>query len=350
MYLFVQDGQSNETDKSSGVRVIDIGSKPNSRIVRVTLSAWHMLQAVQKARPKVAHFHDPELILVGLLLKLRGIKVIYDVHEDVPLQILTKYYLPVILRKPSAWFMGAMEWLAGKSFDAIVPATPKIATRFPKKKTFVVQNFPILEELTVSEAVPYVLRPPHFAYVGGLTCQRGAREMVDAFGLVPTKEARLCLAGTFMPQALQSEIEVLPGWVKTNFLGWADRGQVAALLASVRAGLVLLHPTERYPDAYPVKMFEYMAASLPVIASDFPLWRQIVDGAGCGLLVDPLDPKAIAGAIQWLLDNPHEAEAMGRRGRQAVATEYNWDRETRKLVALYNRMLDGQECKSMYGR
>ena len=93
-----------------------------------------------------------------------------------------------------------------------------------------------------------------------------------------------------------------------------------------------------------------MAASLPVIASDFPLWRQIVDGAGCGLLVDPLDPKAIAGAIQWLLDNPHEAEAMGRRGRQAVATEYNWDRETRKLVALYNRMLDGQECKSMYGR
>ena len=104
-------------------------------------------------------------------------------------------------------------------------------------------------------------------------------------------------------------------------------------------GLVVLHPTRNYLDALPVKMFEYMAAGLPVIASDFPLWRKIIDGAGCGLLVDPLDPQAIAEAIDWVLAHPEEAEAMGRRGREAVEAIYNWERESETLVNLYKQFL-----------
>jgi len=88
-----------------------------------------------------------------------------------------------------------------------------------------------------------------------------------------------------------------------------------------------------------VKMFEYMAAGLPVIASDFPLWRRIVDGAGCGLLVDPLDSAAIARAMQWILDHPEEAEAMGRRGGAAVESNYDWAGEAKKLIGLYCQIL-----------
>jgi hypothetical protein len=339
--LFVQDGKGFEADESSGVQVVDTGPKPRSRVLRMTLGAWRMLRAVHKARPDVAHFHDPELIPVGLALKLSGIKVIYDVHEDVPRQILTKYYLPAVFRKPAAWFMEAVEWIAGRCFDAIVPATPKIAMRFPAGKTVVVQNFPILEELVAPEPVPYAQRPAHFAYVGGITRARGAGEMVEAIGLVSAGEACLRLAGAFSPKGLQAEIKELPGWHKVDFQGWADRRQVANLLGRARAGLVVLHPTKRYPDAYPVKMFEYMAAGLPVIASDFSLWRQIVEGAGCGLLADPKDPAAIAKAMQWILDNPREAEAMGRRGRAAVEEKYNWECEAKKLIALYEGMIEG---------
>ncbi|MCF8012714.1 MAG: glycosyltransferase, partial [Clostridiales bacterium] len=212
--LFVQDGKGFEADESSGVQVVDTGPKFRSRVMRMTLGAWRMLRAVQKARPDVAHFHDPELIPVGLTLKLSGIKVVYDVHEDVPRQILTKYYLPAVFRKPAAWFMEAVEWIAGMCFDAIVPATPKIAMRFPAGKTVVVQNFPILEELVAPQPVTYEQRPPDFAYVGGITRARGAMEMVEASGLVSPDEARLRLAGAFSPKNLQSEIEALPGWDK----------------------------------------------------------------------------------------------------------------------------------------
>ena len=83
-----------------------------------------------------------------------------------------------------------------------------------------------------------------------------------------------------------------------------------------------------------------MAAGVPVVASDFPLWRRIVGEAGCGLLVDPLDPAAIAGAIRRLLSDPAEAEAMGRRGRAAILDRFAWHTEEAKLLALYSH-LDG---------
>jgi hypothetical protein len=338
--LFVQDGKGSETDKSAGVQVIDTGPKPGNRFIRMALGALCMLRAVRKARPNVAHFHDPELIPAGLVLKLSGIKVIYDVHEDVPKQILGKYYLPLVVRKPVAWAMEAVEWIAGRCFDAIVPATPEIAKRFPPEKTMMVQNFPILQELVAPKPVPYESRPPYFAYVGGITRARGAEEMVEAISRVSSSEAKLLLTGAFSPKNLQSEIEALPGWKKVDFLGWADRKQVANLLGNVRAGLVLFHPGPNHCSAQPNKMFEYMAAGLPVIASDFSLWREIVDGAGCGLLVAPMDPEAIAEAMQWILEHPAESEAMGRRGRQAVKERYNWEQEAKKLIRLYRRLLE----------
>ncbi|MEQ9010061.1 MAG: glycosyltransferase family 4 protein [Algiphilus sp.] len=336
--FLVQDGEGSV--RTEGISIIDTGRKFSSRQRRATSGAWRMFRAVRAARPAVAHFHDPELIPVGLALKLFGIKVIYDVHEDVPRQILRKHWIPALLRRPIAWAASFTEWIGARVFDAIVPATPKIAERFPAAKTVVVQNFPILDELVVPDPQPYAARASAFAYVGGITRERGIMEMLHAMKSLPANQgARLELAGAFTPANLEEEARASGGWARVRFHGWADRPTVARLLGGCRAGFILLHPNGRYEDSYPVKMFEYMAAGLPVITSDFPLWRHIVEGAGCGLLVDPLDPQAIADAMQWILDHPAEAEEMGRRGRQAVVEKYNWEAESRKLIALYERLL-----------
>jgi len=78
-----------------------------------------------------------------------------------------------------------------------------------------------------------------------------------------------------------------------------------------------------------------------VVASDFPLWREVVNKSGCGILVDPLDPRAIATAMAHLLHNPQKAEEMGQRGRRAVEELYNWESEKRKLLTLYEQLLSG---------
>ena len=233
-----------------------------------------------------------------------------------------------------------MEWLAASAYDAIVPATPKIADRFPAVKTVTVQNFPIVGGMLCPVSTSYAERAAAFGYVGVITAERGAFEMVramEALGDVPN--ARLDVAGEFSPASLEDELRALPGWAAVNYHGQVPMRRVAELLGGVRAGVVLFHPLPNHVDAQPNKMFEYMSAGLPVIASDFPLWRQIIGGAECGLLVDPLDPEAIVQATRWILNHPAEAEAMGQRGRQAVEHTYNWGIEATKLLRLYGRLL-----------
>ena len=340
--LFVQDGKGDSAEAGGSIRIIDTGPAPGGRLARMTQGVWRMWRAVRAARPVLVHFHDPELIPLGLVLKCSGYRVVYDVHEDLPRQVLTKYWLPAAARRPVSWTMSAVEWLAARAFDAIVPAEPKIAGRFPPHKTTLVQNYPILDELVAAESIPYRKRPPHFAYIGGISVIRGIHEMITAIsstGSGERQDIRLGLAGAFQPAALLAEVQARTGWRQVDFHGWADREQVARILGNARAGLVILHPTPKYLDAYPTKMFEYMSVGLPVIVSGFPLWRRIVDEAGCGLPVDPLNPQAIADAMVWILDHPAEAEAMGRRGREAVEKYYNWETETDKLAALYKKLL-----------
>lgn len=313
--------------------------KPKSRKERILLTVWQIYRIALEENASIYHFHDPELIPVGLLLKLQGKQVIYDVHEDVPKQILSKDWISRPLRRLVAGAARVAETLASWGFDGIVAATPAIAKRFLPHKTVVVQNFPILNELITPDPIPYQNRPAKIIYVGGITAIRGVREMVQAMKLLPESlNARLVLVGKFSPPSLEAEVRGLFGWERVEFVGWQDRASVARLLGEARAGLVVLHPRPNYLDAWPVKLFEYMSAGLPVIASDFPLWREIVDGVGCGLLVNPLDPRAIAEAIQYLLTHPKEAEEMGRRGQKAVQERYNWDIEKEKLLSLYRKL------------
>ena len=338
--LMVADGKGHEDAGQSQVSVHDLGALGGGRLGRFFIGSWRSFCEIRRWRPAIVHFHDSELMPLAMLLKIIGCKVIYDVHEDLPRQILSKDWLPETFRKPIAWIMSGVEWLAAKVFDAIVPATPKIAERFPANKTVMIQNFPIITEMIHSRPIPYKERPLSFAYPGYITKIRGIFEVVQALNMLnDINWIRLDLAGDFVPPELEDEMQVLPGWSLVKYHGWISREQLALLLGSVRAGLVLHHPVPNEVDAQPIKLYEYMSAGLPIIASNFPLLKQIIKDEGCGLLVDPMDPKAIAAAMRWILDHPAEAEAMGQRGRQAVLREYNWDAEAIKLIDLYNKLL-----------
>ena len=314
--------------------------RPRSRPHRFSRLPPAAYRAALASGAKVVHLHDPELLFVGLALKLRGRKVVWDAHEDLPRQILSKPWLPRLLRRPVAWAVDALERAVTRAFDAVVAATPAIAQRFPPGRVRTVQNYPILAQMIAPHPAPYHNRPPHVAYIGGISAIRGAREMVRAMEIAGERwGARLLLAGRFAPESLEDELRHLPGWRYVDYVGWLSREEVAEALGRVRAGLVVLHPEPNHVNAQPNKIFEYMAAELPVIASDFPLWRDLVAGNGAGLLADPLNPEAIAEAIGWVLEHPAEAEAMGRRGREAVRESYNWDREKEKLLALYEELL-----------
>ena len=231
-----------------------------------------------------------------------------------------------------------MERVMAQAASAVVTATPAIARRFPARKTVTVQNFPLLHELEVPTSRPFAERAPVVLFAGGITEHRSIFEMVQAVGCSATG-TRLVLAGRFGRSETEQRARQLSGWERVDFKGWQPRSALPALMENARAGIVLFHPEPNHVEAMPNKLFEYMSAGLPVIASDFPLWRQIVQGAGCGLLVDPLSPESIAEAVDYIIENPDEAQAMGQRGRKSVEQQYNWDREAAKLIQLYHRLL-----------
>lgn len=322
-----------------GVR-LNLLPAESSRVRRMTLGMWRVWRAALRENASLYHFHDPELLLVGWVLRAGGRRVIYDVHEDVPRDILSKDYLPKWPRHLLSLLASGIEGASAWILSGMVTATPAIAARFPASKTCVVRNYPRRAELGQLMEAGEVRREDRVVYVGGLSPQRGAREMVAAAALWQRRmDAPLVLAGRFTSVGLEEALRQEPGWDRVAFLGWLDRDSLLSELARARVGLVLLHPSRAFAESLPVKLFEYMAAGIPVVASNFPLWKEIVEGDGCGVVVDPLDPDAICDAVLELLAHPERARAMGLRGRAVVRDRYNWDREALTLVGFYRSLL-----------
>jgi len=324
--------QHDKDEIVDGIRIVPL-SKPKNRIERMTKTVWQTYRKALQVDADIYHFHDPELIPIGLLLKRHGKRVIYDVHEDVPRQNLSKSYIPAVFRRPISLMIGALEAFSARRFDGVVTATPFINRRFLElgANAINVNNYPIAPELYAAEN-RWEKKEKVVCYVGVIAGIRGIFEMVEAIGKT---EYRLLLAGNIKAD-IETKLEQIPGWRQVEALGFVDREGVRAAISRSMAGLVVLHPTINYIDALPVKMFEYMSAGIPVIASNFPLWREIVEGARCGICVDPLNPEEIAEAIQFIIEHPAEAEQMGKNGRRAVEEKYNWGMEEKKLLEFYS--------------
>lgn len=316
-----------------GVRILDVGAS-RGRLDRVLRSSRRVCDRGIGIAADIYVLHDPELIPAGMRLKKLGCKVVFDSHEDVPVQVRGKPYLGPTTAALLARGYGTYERYACGRFDGVVGATALIRDKFRaiNARTIDINNYPILDEF--SQPCNWSDKAMQVCYVGNIAAMRGVREVVKACTLLRTP-ATLALAGTFETSALAAEVAIHPGWRRVKALGHLDRAGVRDVMAQSMAGLVTLHPQANYLEALPVKMFEYMAAGIPVIASNFPLWRDIIDGAGCGLCVNPLDPSAIAAAIDHLITRPDEAKQMGIRGQRAAMDKYNWTIESHKLLNFY---------------
>lgn len=335
VYLIVADGRGDAT--CDGVVIADVG-RSAGRLGRMFKATWRVMQRAIDINADVYHLHDPELLPIGLELKRRGKRVVFDAHEDVPKQILGKHYLHPWVRHILSWGIARLERYACARFDGVVTATPYIRDKFLSinPQSVDINNFPIVGEL--ESLVSWDDKSDEVCYVGSVAEIRGIKELVRAMELT-VSTVNLNIVGGFAEAQVETEVHSYSGWSKVNAYGVLDRTGVREVLGRSIAGLVTLHPIPNYLDALPIKMFEYMSAGIPVIASNFDLWRTIVEESNCGLCVDPKDPAAIASAVDYLMSNRNTAEKMGRNGRKAVLSRFNWDREETKLIKFYDQLL-----------
>ena len=212
-------------------------------------------------------------------------------------------------------------------------ATPLIRDRFLKKNelSIDVKNYVLLEEFTKTHSEK--TESKNICYVGVITHERGILQLLDAMDIL--KDVRLLCCGPFESPAFEDKLKQHKSWKLVDYRGVVGRDEVAEIMQKSTVGLVTLLNTPNQIEALPIKLFEYMAAGLPAIASNFPLWEEIVIDNDCGLCVDPESPEEIAKAIRFFFENPDEVVRMGENGVRAVNETYNWQLEEKKLLDLY---------------
>lgn len=322
-----------------------LGGEQLPRLIRAARVALQL-------RPSVFHLHDPHLIPLGIALRLCGDQVVYDVHEDYPAKAHSPHTGQPSRARVKALTWRALEQIARSTFDAFVCASPALAARFPPKKTVIVENLPLHREFAADShgsVRPYSDRGNTVMYAGVISSTRGFWEIARAVELLPAElDCRVRVMGPFRDEGLEKGVSTrwLPS--RLELVPYQPFEVVVDELLGAKVGLVLLHPLPNHADvARSNKLFEYMAAAVPVIASDLPRWRELIGRVGCGLVVDPRDPAAVAHAIEYLLTHPAEAEAMGARGRAAVLSGLNWDAAEARLLMLYRRLISSSALSQL---
>ncbi len=333
-------GDQGKRFEASGVRVCPLVRR--RRALR-WISWLSILRIALKERVDVVHAHDPELFPLAILLRLTGCKAICDVHENVSEQILYKEWLSRPVRRPLSRLLRLAQRRLPSLCDAVILAEDSYAAAFPSTANVsIVRNFPMLPPRCKED---YSTDRMRLIYVGDVRGVRGIREYVAITGAIASQGigVELRVVGSFADPAEERDVraEVRQAGLtdRVIFMGRRPPEEIPDLLLQGDVGLALLHPIGNYRESYPTKMFEYMAAGLPVVASQFPLWERVLVGNDCGRVVDPLDVRQASDALLEYWHSPELRERQGRNGRAAVIRQFNWSVEAAQLQRVYGEVL-----------
>ena len=332
----VQQGESYE---KNGVHIIGFGRIPENRIKRMLFTAKRAYKTALSLDADVYHLHDPELLPYGVKLRRKGKIVIFDSHEDVPADILCKYWIPAWMRKITSLVYSRYENRCFSKIDGTIGVTPTLCSRLEKNSRLstMVTNYPIWKnDMPVptfeNKAVAFT------GMVSEIWCIDTLIKAVEAL-----KGVRVELRSRTVEEPYGTALRNLSGWKNVNFPGAVSHDEVLHLLSECLCGIALLQEMPnsggRQGTLGNTKIFEYMMAGIPVICTDFILWKQIIDKWHCGICVNPKDENEVSAAITFLLEHPEDVRRMGQNGRQAVREEFNWEQEEKKLFSFYREIL-----------
>jgi len=336
--ILIVPHQKNE--QINGVRIQAV-PKPHHRLARMIGTTWKVILMAWREKPHLCHIHDPELLLWAQILRLRKIRLLYDMHENTPKAILTKHWIPNFLKQIIFKLYKILERLLLINIPVVFAEESYPQDYQWVQKGVVIKNMPIVDQLC------HINNSKYFAttagYIGGVTQDRGSLVTLEAMRIL--KDQGVPISIEFIGPYDDQHGNELKNYVNkyqldgVSLRGYMVAGEGYQRLSSCHVGLAILRPIPNYLESYPTKMFEYMALGLPVITSNFLLYREVVEKSRCGICIDPENPAQLASAIKWIVDHPGKAREMGLRGKAEVLRKYNWSSESKRLITFYEEVL-----------
>jgi len=331
--LVVNDNIKNEI--KDNVNIVTTGFVSKNRLQRMIFSTKEIYKKAIELNCDIYHFHDPELLPIGHKLKKLGKKVIFDSHEDVAKQIMDKTWIPKLFRKIISLIYAGYEKKIVKSIDAVISVSPQFIEVFAKYNTnaTLITNYPIIAINNEVQSKP----ESFICFAGGISKQWNHEKIIEAISNI--EGLRYIIAGS-IDNSYMEYLQTISGWGKVDYLGVISHEDVQKLYAKSMIGVAInfSNQIKGIGTLGNTKLFEFMEAKLPVVCSDYVLWKEVIDKYKCGICVNPQNTKEIEKALRYLVDNPQEAIAMGENGRKAVEKQYNWKVEEKKLIALYQNI------------
>lgn len=335
-------GDEEFVEVKSGVTCISLHVPIENRIQRFMKRSSAVYKKALEVDADIYHFHDPELLPIGLKLKRKGKKVIFDSHEDIPSDIKNKSYINPFLRRILFILYKIVEPSIIRKFDVVVSVTPHIIDKLKKinSNTIQVTNYPIVTNTDIAEIKTEKFQAPTIFFAGGVNSLWMHENIIKALELI-NFEIKYLVAGPASNEYLL-KLKELKSWEKVEYLGMIPYSQVEHYYSKSHIGIALPDYTEagggKMGTLGNTKIFEIMRAGLPIICTDFILWKKIVDENKCGTCVDPSNIAAISQAIVKLVTNKEESNLMGHYGKMAVSEQYNWRTQEAILIDTYKNI------------
>jgi glycosyltransferase involved in cell wall biosynthesis len=325
-----------------GIPIYSTNNYWNNRIRVLLFAKKQFLKRSFEVDADIYQMHSPELLSLGLALSRAGKKVIYDAHEDLPRHIIEKEWLPRLVRKPLSIIVEKYMNAILKRYHAIISPHSHVVDILKKinPNTTLITNFARVlpcKDISLDE---YLQRHKIICYSGTVYLHSNQISMFDA--LNEFADVTYTIAGYCAPEYLEV-LSKHPSYNKFSYIGRINWADLSSFYNKARIGFVVIDYKMNLGwkrGTYAVnKIFEYMESGLPVICSDYELWKEIVDEFSCGICVEPGNKTQLHDAIAYLIDNPEKAYIMGQNGRKAVAEKFNWETQEKIYCNLFNQLL-----------
>lgn len=265
----------------------------------------------------VVSIHDPELIPVGLLVRaLRRIPVIFDVHEDLPGQVLDKERLPHFMR-PLLAALAKVALLAAERTMTLTLAEEGYHRCF-RKRHVVLPNYPDVARLPAPAADERFI-----VYVGDVREVRGALVAVDAVGAMENPLPLVMVGRCADDLRVVLESRARTSKVELSMPGFVPHSEAMKQVARATVGISPLLDIPNYRWSLPTKVLEYVALGVPVIASDLPGTASVIEHFDSVRLVQPGDPAALAAALDHVTSDP-EVRKVAKAAVEGVRRQFTW--------------------------